>query len=143
MTWLVSTAVLLICFLLLAAIRVNIPFALVGSSLIVLGLTHVISLNAAISSAVNTFPNGVGLIALPLFLFTGTLLTKSGLATILLDAANALVGRIRGGLALVNIVASFLFGGISGSAAADAAGSSHGGAVGAAIRDPWPAEIAA
>ncbi len=122
MTWLVSTAVLLFCFLLLAAIRVNIPFALVGSSLIVLGLTHVISLNAAISSAVNTFPNGVGLIALPLFLFTGTLLTKSGLATILLDAANALVGRIRGGLALVNIVASFLFGGISGSAAADAAG---------------------
>ncbi len=62
------------------------------------------------------------MIALPLFLFTGTLLTKSGLATILLDAANALVGRIRGGLALVNIFASFLFGGISGSAAADAAG---------------------
>jgi len=122
MTWLVSTGVLLFCFLLLAAIGVNIPFALVGSSLVVLGSTHIISLNAAISSAVNTFPNGVGLIALPLFLFTGTLLTKSGLATILLDAANALVGRIRGGLALVNIVASFLFGGISGSAAADAAG---------------------
>ncbi len=122
MSWLVSSVVLLFVFLLLASFKLNIPFALIGSSLVIIALTQVISLNAAISSAVNTFPNGVGLLALPLFLFTGTLLTKSGLASILLDAANALVGRVRGGLALVNIFASFLFGGISGSAAADAAG---------------------
>ncbi len=60
MTWLVSSAVLLFFFLFLAAIKVNIPFALVGASLIVLAMTRVISLNAAISSAVNTFPNEGG-----------------------------------------------------------------------------------
>lgn len=42
-----------------------------------------------------------------------------GIAKRLIDCANALVGHIRGGLALVNIVASMFFGGISGSAVAD------------------------
>lgn len=59
------------------------------------------------------------LLAIPFFVFAGELMLHGGLAKRLVDFASALVGRVRGGLASVNIFSSMLFGGISGSAVAD------------------------
>jgi len=62
------------------------------------------------------------LLAVPLFILTAYLMIHLEFATRLFDFAKALLGHIRGGLAYVNIVASIIFAGISGSAAADSAG---------------------
>lgn len=62
------------------------------------------------------------LLAIPLFLFVGHMMNASGAATSLFRFANDLVGHWRGGLAHVNIAASMLFAGMSGSGTADAAG---------------------
>ncbi|RTL57813.1 MAG: TRAP transporter large permease [Rhodocyclaceae bacterium] len=61
------------------------------------------------------------LLAIPLFILAGNLMDVGGLTRRLLDFANVWVGRFRGGVSLTTIWGSFLFGGISGSAAADAA----------------------
>ncbi len=62
------------------------------------------------------------LLAIPLFLFVGHMMNASGSATHLFRFANDLVGHWRGGLAHVNVLASMLFAGMSGSGTADAAG---------------------
>jgi tripartite ATP-independent transporter DctM subunit len=61
------------------------------------------------------------LLAIPLFILAGNLMEVGGLTTRLLNFANVLVGRFRGGVSLTAIWSSLLFGGVSGSAAADAA----------------------
>lgn len=62
------------------------------------------------------------LLAVPLFILTAYLMIYLGFAKMLFDFAKALLGHVRGGLAYVNIVASIIFAGMSGSAAADSAG---------------------
>lgn len=66
--------------------------------------------------------NSFTLLAIPLFLQTGLLMNTMGLTDVIFDFANAVVGPIRGGLAHVNIIASLIFSGMTGTAAADAAG---------------------
>lgn len=61
------------------------------------------------------------LIALPLFVLMGQLMNAGGITKQLIDFCLIFVGRFRGGLGLVNVVASMLFGGISGSSASDTA----------------------
>ncbi len=61
------------------------------------------------------------LMAVPFFITMGVLMGKGGISDKLIRLANACVGWMRGGLAMVNIVASYFFGGISGSASADTA----------------------
>jgi tripartite ATP-independent transporter DctM subunit len=61
------------------------------------------------------------LIALPLFILMGQLMNQSGITTRLVNFCLIFVGRLRGGLGLVNVGASMLFGGISGSSASDTA----------------------
>lgn len=61
------------------------------------------------------------LLAIPLFILAGNLMDIGGLTQRLVSFANTLVGRFRGGLSLTAVWGSFLFGGVSGSAAADAA----------------------
>lgn len=61
------------------------------------------------------------LMAVPFFITMGTLMGGGGIADKLVDLANACVGWMRGGLAMVNVLDSYFFGGISGSAAADTA----------------------
>ncbi len=64
---------------------------------------------------INQFP----LLAIPLFLLAGEIMNVGGITRNLVRFANVLVGHFRGGLAHVNIVASILFAGLSGSAVAD------------------------
>lgn len=61
------------------------------------------------------------LMAVPFFITMGVLMGSGGISEKLIELANACVGWMRGGMAMVNIVASYFFGGISGSAAADTA----------------------
>lgn len=63
--------------------------------------------------------NSTPLLAIPFFIMAGQLMAEGGIAARLVDFARVLVGPIRGGLAMVNIVASMLFGGASGSAVGD------------------------
>lgn len=62
------------------------------------------------------------LMAIPMFIFVGLLMTTGPMALRLLNFAKALVGHLTGGLAQVNVAASMLFSGMSGSSSADAAG---------------------
>ncbi|AWN14682.1 TRAP transporter large permease [Salinisphaera sp. LB1] len=59
------------------------------------------------------------LLAIPFFIFAGELMLHGGIANRLVRFAAAAVGRMRGGLGMVDVVSSMLFGGISGSAVAD------------------------
>lgn len=65
--------------------------------------------------------NSYALISLPLFILMGFVMNTGGITGRLLDISNFFVGRLKGGLGLVNVVASMVFGGISGSAASDTA----------------------
>jgi tripartite ATP-independent transporter DctM subunit len=69
-----------------------------------------------LNSGVSVF----ALMAIPFFIFAGELMVRGDIARRLIAVAGALVGHMRGGLGQVNIASSVLFGGISGSAAADA-----------------------
>lgn len=60
------------------------------------------------------------LMAIPFFIYAGDLMVRGDIARRLVALAGALIGHMRGGLGQVNIVASVMFGGVSGSAAADA-----------------------
>src|SRR5690606_9350028 len=68
-----------------------------------------------IVAGITPFP----LLAIPLFILTGALMNYGGISRRLLDLAESIVGRIRGGLAQTNVVSSLFFGGLSGSAVAD------------------------
>lgn len=61
------------------------------------------------------------LIAIPFFMIGGLVMERGGLAKKLLDFSSIFVGRIRGGLAVVDVIACMFFGGISGAASAEAA----------------------
>lgn len=59
------------------------------------------------------------LLAIPFFVLAGAIMAQGGIAVRLVNLANVFVGFIRGGLAMVNILSSMFFGGISGSSVAD------------------------
>ena len=65
--------------------------------------------------------NSYALIALPFFILMGLLMNAGGITNRLIEFSSLFVGRLRGGLGLVNVLASMLFGGISGSSASDTA----------------------
>lgn len=69
-------------------------------------------------ASLNSFP----LLAVPLFIFAANLMNSAGITNRLFEFAKLLVGRMKGGLAQVNVVASLIFAGISGAALADVGG---------------------
>jgi tripartite ATP-independent transporter DctM subunit len=69
----------------------------------------------------NSGMNVFTLLAIPFFIYSGDLMVRGGIASRIVAFAGSLVGHLRGGLGQVNIAASTLFGGISGSAVAEAA----------------------
>ena len=69
-----------------------------------------------VASGVSVFT----LMAIPFFIFAGDLMVRGGIASRIVAFAGSLIGHVRGGLGQVNIAASTLFGGISGSAVAEA-----------------------
>jgi len=106
---------------LLALIVVGVPVAYaLGIAAIVGALWIDIPLEAVmikISDGVNKF----SLLAIPFFVLAGAIMAEGGMARRLVAFANVLVGFLRGGLSLVNVLASTMFGCISGSSIADTA----------------------
>jgi len=105
-------------FIGLMAIGTPIAFCLGISSLatvLYMGLPPIVVFQQ-LNSGINVF----AMMAIPFFIFAGDLMVRGGIAVRLIRFAAGLVGHLRGGLGQVNIVASTLFGGISGSAVADA-----------------------
>jgi tripartite ATP-independent transporter DctM subunit len=111
--------ILLGSFAALAALGVPVAYAL-GLSAIIGALWAEIPLEAVMikmSDGVDEF----ALLAIPFFVLAGGIMAEGGMAARLILLAKVFVGFIRGGLALVNILASTLFGAISGSSVADTA----------------------
>lgn len=105
-------------FAVLLLIGTPVAFCLGISSLLTvlyLGMPPVIVFQR-LNSGVSVF----ALMAIPFFIFAGELMVRGDIARRLVALAGAAVGHMRGGLGQVNIAASVMFGGISGSAAADA-----------------------
>jgi len=89
---------------------------------LVLGLPEIALVQQMASNLSST-----SLLAIPLFVFAGELMLRGGISEKIISFAAALVGRVKGGLGQVSVVASTLFGGVSGSAIADV--SAVGGAL--------------
>ena len=114
-----STIILLGSFLILVLMRFPIAYA-VGISTVLCMISmgqNLVTLPQQMVKGVWSF----SLMAVPFFITMGVLMGTGGISDKLIALANSLVGWMRGGLAMVNIVASYFFGGISGSAAADTA----------------------
>ncbi|MBB4006845.1 TRAP transporter large permease [Allorhizobium taibaishanense] len=105
-------------FVFLLAIGTPVAFCLGISSFATvayLGLPPVVVFQR-LNSGVSVF----ALMAIPFFIYAGDLMVRGDIARRLVALAGALVGHLRGGLGQVNVLASVMFGGVSGSAAADA-----------------------
>ncbi len=112
--------ILALTFLVTAAIGVPIAFALglaAAAAVVAWGQVPLWLLPQRMFTGVDSFV----FMAIPFFILAGELMCTSGILDRLVKFTDALVGHIRGGLAHVNIVASMIFAGISGSAVADAA----------------------
>ena len=108
-------------FAVLVVLQIPIAFAMGLSSLAVIGFTQPVPLTIVVQRIGSGLDSFV-LLAIPLFVLSGHLLNRGGIADRIFEFAAAMVGHIRGGLAHVNVVASMIFAGMSGVAQADAAG---------------------
>jgi len=106
---------------LLVAIGIGMPIAFALSTVSILILWHsdvsMLIPVQRIYQGTNKFP----LLAVPLFIFAGSLMNHADISRRLVDFAATLVGRMRGGLASVNIITSMLFAGMSGTSMSDTA----------------------
>lgn len=125
-------AILLGVLALLLAIGVPVAFALLGASIacfLALDIPLVVVFQR-MAAGVSTF----SLMAIPFFVFAGDLMYRAGIADRLVQIAEAMFGRSRGGLGLVTVGASTLFGAVSGSAIASAS------AIGSTLMPPMKAK---
>ncbi len=110
-----------IFFLLFMAGGVPVAIAMAGASLAFIFLSGDLPPFAVIHrmvGGIDSFP----LLAVPFFILAGNLMNNAGITTRIFDFALGLVGWMRGGLGHVNVLASVIFAGMSGTAIADAAG---------------------
>lgn len=115
----ISTIILLGSFLIMILLRFPIAYAVALSTVFCL-----LSQGQALVTLPQQMVKGIwsfSLMAVPFFITMGVLMGTGGISDKLIALANSLVGWMRGGLSMVNIVASYFFGGISGSASADTA----------------------
>lgn len=94
-------------------------FASMGVTCLIYALLFNVPLMALAQSFI-TVLGSYDLLALPFFLLAGHLMNVGGMTTRLLNFSSSLIGHIKGGLSHVNILASMVFSGVSGSAIADA-----------------------
>lgn len=114
-----GAAVLIGTFLILMIIRIPIAVSL-GVSTVVTCFYADIPLQPVAQkmiASLDSFP----LMTIPFFVLAGHIMAEGGIALRIVEFASALVGRMRGGLAMVNIVGSMFFGGTTGSSVADIA----------------------
>ncbi len=116
-------AILLLFLGVLALVLLNVPIAValgiaaVSAMLATQGVDILPNLAIVMYNGATNFP----LIAIPLFILAGAIMNTSGISRRLIAFASAILGFVRGGLAMVNVGASMFFAEISGSAVADVA----------------------
>ncbi len=134
---------LILTIALLGFLVVGVPVAYaLGLSSLAYFLVMSPELNVVIPQRLFSGMNNYALISLPLFILMGQMMNAGGITTRLINLSMLVVGRLRGGLGLVNITASMIFGGISGSSTSDTA------SIGAVMipemkRRGYPASLAA
>ena len=115
--------IFILVFSFIALLVIGVPIA------VSIGVSGVLTMLVSIDfiPAVTTFSHRMAtgldsfaLLAIPFFILAGNIMNSGGIAIRLIDFARVLVGKIPGGVAIVNVVANMLFGAISGSAAASA-----------------------
>jgi tripartite ATP-independent transporter DctM subunit len=98
----------------------------IGYSMIVATIFYLLLMGLDLSTAAEQIMNGMlnsyVLLAVPLFIFSAELMNLSKMTDHLLEFCDMLVGSLRGGLGLIDVVQSIIFSGLSGSAIADLAG---------------------
>lgn len=112
-----ALTILCVSFFLLLLLGVPVAFAIGLSSLATLiyeGMPLAVGFQQ-MTSGMNVF----SFLAIPFFIFAGELMLHGGIADRIVAFAKALVGHVRGGLGMSNVVACTLFGGVSGSPVAD------------------------
>lgn len=117
-----AVTVLIVVFLVLLALDVPVAFCIGWATLA--SLLTAVDPGPAVSTVAQRLAGGLDsftLLAIPFFILAGNLMAHGGIAQRLIAFARSLVGSLPGGLAFVNIIASMLFGAISGSAIAAAA----------------------
>lgn len=115
------TGIILGVFFLLAIIGVPVGIVVALTTIVGFLYTDNSVFFSMISQRMFSAMDSFTFLALPFFLLAGDIMNKVGLTNRLVDFSNLFFGRLKGGLAQVNIVTSIIFGGISGSAVADTA----------------------
>lgn len=119
MSWhiLVPLVIMIIAFV----IRMPIAIGMISAATSYFFLTGT-DIGTVAAKILNTYYSQYVLIAVPLFIFTAQIMNSGKITQIIFKFANALVGRWRGGTGHVNVIASIIFSGMTGSAVADASG---------------------
>jgi len=113
--------VLVVSFICLLAIGTPVAWSIAISSLLTLSVSiPLLPAFTTVSQRIGTGLDSFALLAIPLFILSGELMNKGGIAHRLIAFAKTLVGALPGGLALINIVSAMLMGAIAGSAMAAA-----------------------
>lgn len=114
---------LIVILALFALVLINVPIAVAIGVVAVVGVWSTMGWDALVNAPLTLFNGATSfpLIAIPLFIFAGALMNTSGLSKRLINLVSAIVGFVRGGLAMVNVGVSLFFAEISGSAVADVA----------------------
>ncbi len=117
-----AVLVLIVTFIVLLVLNVPVAFCMGIATVLAMlvvdlmygGMPAFVAVAHKMATGIDEF----SLLAIPFFILSGLFMGHGGIARRLIDFANVLVGRFKGGLAFVNIVTCMLFGAISGSAAA-------------------------
>jgi tripartite ATP-independent transporter DctM subunit len=110
--------VLIVSFVTLLAVNVPVAFAIGISTMLGILATGELPAFLLVAQRMATGIDNFTLLAIPFFILAGLLMGHGGIAQRLIDLAEVVVGRFRGGLAYVTILTCMLFGSVSGSAAA-------------------------
>ncbi len=110
--------VLVVSFVILLLLNVPVAFCMGISTVLAFLAMGDLPTFVAVAHKIATGIDSFALLAIPFFILSGLLMGHGGIARRLIDFANVLVGRFRGGLSFVNVITCMLFGAISGSATA-------------------------
>jgi len=115
------TALLIIGLLML--VLINVPIAVALGSVALIGMVLSKGVDSIYNAALTMFDGATNfpLLAIPLFILAGALMNTTSISRRLINLTSALIGFVRGGLAMVNVGVSMFFAEISGSAVADVA----------------------
>ncbi len=118
----ISVVVLVVSFIVMIVLNVPVAFCMGIATVLAFLTMGDIPAFVAVAHSMATGIDSFSLLAIPFFILSGLLMAHGGIARRLIDFANVLVGRFRGGLAFVNILTCMLFGAIAGSSAAALSG---------------------